>query len=113
MVLAEWLLTALGALLQFGGVALVFFDISEDRKQARQIIGSRGQVTHDLESALESLTYGTSGPAIQQAAADIVRLRLWLSERLEGGLGRRKLGAYLILLGIAAGTAGAMLTLAG
>jgi hypothetical protein len=112
MRVAEWVLAALGAALQFVGVALVFIDISEDRNQARAILGDRGQVKHDLDAAMETITYGAVGPAIQQAAADIIRLREWLSTRLEGGLGRRALGAYLILAGIAVTTAAAMVTLA-
>lgn len=112
MRVAEWILTAVGAALQLVGVALVFIDISEDRKQARDILGDRGQVQHDLDSAMETVTYGAAAPAIQQAAADIVRLREWVSTRLESGLGRRAVGAYLILAGIAIATAATMLTFA-
>ena len=111
MRVAEWILTVSGAALQLVGVALVFYDIADDRRQALRVLTERGTPGSEAKDALFVASVGAGGYELQQAVADLVALRNWMSARLRGGIGRREWGASLILAGIVVAAAASILTL--
>lgn len=113
MTAAAWVLTALGAVLQLAGVGLVFYDIAEDRREAQAVLAQKGVPGREPKDALWVSSVGAGGYELQQALADLVALKEWLSGRLEGGLGRRAAGAWLVLVGIVVATAGSFTGLVG
>jgi hypothetical protein len=95
-------LVAIGGVIQFVGVAIVLLDVHNDREQAKQVLAG-GRIREDLSIDFK----GALPIETRQAIADLVHLREWLSEQLESGLGRKKWGALLVMLGLVVSTVGA------
>jgi hypothetical protein len=107
-----YVLVLAGGVLQFVGVALVFYEIQAARTAGAKILTERGQPPADFRRELRDSLAGGIGGDATQALADIVVLRDRLNEYLSTGLWQRVLAAVLVLTGIAVSTGGAVLALA-
>lgn len=86
----------------------MFYDIFKDRGEARAVLAQEATPGWEVKDALFVSSVGAGGYELQQALADLVALKEWLSRRLEGGPGRRAAGGWLVPAGIGSlrGTSG-------
>ncbi len=92
-----YVLGMVASVLQLVGVSLALLDSKVDRRDSTELLGPQGEEPNFLSYGIRN---DLEGYERDKAAAALVGLKKRLSERLEGGLGRRLLGAWLVIGGI-------------